>query len=78
MVLDNVEIPETDTFKPFGGKASIPGPFENDALAFNAGFSAAVAVGIATGATADLVALANSGRRQMFATADLKKFAMAV
>jgi alkylation response protein AidB-like acyl-CoA dehydrogenase len=72
VVLEEVEVPETETFKLFGAKGTVPGPFENDFMAFNGSFNAAVAVGIATGAMADLVALANSGRRQMFATADLK------
>lgn len=72
VVLDKVEVPEADTFKLFGGKSAVSGPLENDLMPFNASFHAAVAVGIATGAIADLVALANSGRRQLFAATDLK------
>jgi indole-3-acetate monooxygenase len=72
LVLDNVDVPEAQTFDLFGGKSSVPGPLESDMMPFNTSFHAAVAVGIATGAMADLVALANSGRRQLFAAADLK------
>ncbi len=72
VVLDNVEVPAADAFDLFGGKSSVPGPLESDVLSFNASFHAAVAVGIATGAMADLVAVANGGRRQLFAAMELK------
>jgi alkylation response protein AidB-like acyl-CoA dehydrogenase len=72
LLLDNVEVPEAQTFDLFGGKSAVPGPLDSDMMPFNTSFHAAVAVGIATGAMADLVALANSGRRQLFAAADLK------
>jgi alkylation response protein AidB-like acyl-CoA dehydrogenase len=69
-VLNKVEIPETDVFDLFDGPSSVAGPLEASILPFNASFHAAVAVGIATGAMADLVAV--SGRRQLFAATDLK------
>ena len=72
VVLDNVEVPAAETFELFGGKSTVPGPLESDVMSFNASFHAAVAVGIATGAMADLVAMANSGRRQLFAATELK------
>ena len=72
VVLDNVEVPAADAFDLFGGKSSIPGPLETDVLSFNSSFHAAVAVGIATGAMADLVAMANGGRRQLFAAMELR------
>ena len=72
VTLNNVEVPEDEVFDLFHGKSSIPGPFESAVMPFNASFHAAVAVGIAAGATAELAALAGSGRRQLFAATDLK------
>jgi alkylation response protein AidB-like acyl-CoA dehydrogenase len=72
VVLDNVEVPEAETFHLFGGQSAVPGPLASDMMPLTTSFHAAVAVGIAEGAMADLVALANSGRRQLFAAADLK------
>lgn len=72
VMLDNVEIPAAEAFDLFGGKSSVPGPLACDVMPLNASFHAAVAVGIATGAMADLVAMANGGRRQLFAAMELK------
>jgi len=72
VVLDKFEVPEAEAFDLFGGKSAVAGPLESDVMPFNASFHAAVAVGIATGAVADLVAMANSGRRQLFAATELK------
>jgi alkylation response protein AidB-like acyl-CoA dehydrogenase len=76
VALDNVEVADADLFALFGGKSAVSGPLEGSVMAFNASFHAAVAVGIAAGAIADLVTLARSGRRQLFATADLKDSAV--
>jgi indole-3-acetate monooxygenase len=76
VALDNVDVSEADVFQLFGGKSAIAGPLESDVFSFNASFHAAVAVGIATGALADLVAMANSGRRQLFAATELKDSAL--
>ena len=48
------------------------GHFERPFVAFLGSFHAAVATGIARGAMADLAATASSGRRQLFAAADLR------
>jgi indole-3-acetate monooxygenase len=76
VVLDDIEIPEAEAFDLFGGKSAVAGPLEGDVMPFKASFHAAVAVGIATGAMADLVAMANSGRRQLFAATELKDSAV--
>ncbi|WP_407156935.1 acyl-CoA dehydrogenase family protein [Bradyrhizobium sp. STM 3557] len=76
VVLDNIEVPEAEAFNLFGGKSAVAGPLESDVMPFNASFHAAVAVGIASGAMADLVAMANSGRRQLFAATELKDSAV--
>jgi indole-3-acetate monooxygenase len=72
VVLDNVEVPAAEAFDLFGGQSAVAGPLETDVMSFNASFHGAVAVGIATGALADLVSMANSGRRQLFAPTELK------
>ena len=73
VVLEDVEVPEAETFHLFGGTSAVAGPLEGDVLPFNASFHSAVAVGIASGAIASLIALANSGRRQLFAPTELKE-----
>jgi alkylation response protein AidB-like acyl-CoA dehydrogenase len=72
VALDKVEVPETDMFDLFHGPSSVPGPLKSALMPLNASFHAAVAVGIATGAMADLAAMAGSGRRQLFAATDLR------
>jgi alkylation response protein AidB-like acyl-CoA dehydrogenase len=72
VVLDNITVSEAECFDLLHGPSSVPGRFETPFAPFLGGFRAAVATGIATGAVADLVALAGSGRRQLFAAADLR------
>jgi alkylation response protein AidB-like acyl-CoA dehydrogenase len=72
VILDDVEAPEASAFDPLHGASCVPGAFESAATPFIASFHAAVAVGIASGAVADLVAMASTGRRQLFAAADLR------
>ena len=72
VTLSNAEVPEEEAFDLFHGKSSVPGPLESAVITFNASFHAAVAIGIAAGAMADLADLASSGRRQLFAATDLR------
>jgi indole-3-acetate monooxygenase len=72
VVLDNVEVPEANTFDLAHGKSLVAGPLESSAMALLCIFHAALPIGIAAGAMADLAAMANSGRRQAFAAADLR------
>jgi alkylation response protein AidB-like acyl-CoA dehydrogenase len=72
VVLDNITVSEAESFDLLHGPSCVAGPFENPFMSFVGSFHAAVATGIATGAIADLVALAGSGRRQLFAAADLR------
>src|SRR5262249_55576931 len=72
VVLDNVAVSEAETFELFHGPSCVPGPFAGAIMPFIGSIHAAVAPGIATGAITDLVAMAGSGRRQLFATADLR------
>jgi alkylation response protein AidB-like acyl-CoA dehydrogenase len=71
-VLDNVAVSEAESFDLLHGPSCVSGPFESPITPFLGSFHAAVATGIATGAIADLVAMTGSGRRQLFASADLR------
>jgi alkylation response protein AidB-like acyl-CoA dehydrogenase len=70
--LDDVIVPEADSFDLFHGPSCLPGPFASSIAPFIGDLHAAVAIGIAAGALADLAAMAISGRRQLFATTDLR------
>jgi indole-3-acetate monooxygenase len=72
VVLDNVAVSEAESFDLFHGSSCVPGPFAGAITPFIGTFHAAVATGIATGAIADLAAMAGSGRRQLFAASDLR------
>ena len=72
VALDNVAVSEAETFDLFHGPSNVPGPFAGAVTPFMGSIHAAVATGIAIGAITDLVAMAGSGRRQLFATADLR------
>jgi alkylation response protein AidB-like acyl-CoA dehydrogenase len=54
------------------GLSCVPGPFEAAVTPFLGTFHAAVAVGIAAGALADLASMAGAGRRQLFAATTLR------
>jgi alkylation response protein AidB-like acyl-CoA dehydrogenase len=70
--LDDVTVSEAESFDLLHGPSCVPGPFECPTVPFLGSFHAAAATGIATGAVADLAAMAGSGRRQLFAAADLR------
>jgi alkylation response protein AidB-like acyl-CoA dehydrogenase len=72
VALDNVEASDAFGFDLLHGESCLPGPFESSVAPFIGSFHAAVAVGIAMGAVADLRTMANAGRRQLFAAADLR------
>jgi indole-3-acetate monooxygenase len=70
VALDHVEVSESRTCDLLNDPSCVPGPFEATVLPFLPIVHAAVAVGIASGALADLAAIANGGRRQLLATSD--------
>jgi len=72
VLLENVEVSDAFSFDPLQGASCVPGPFESVITPFIGTFHAAVAVGIAAGAVADLASMAGAGRRQLFAAADLR------
>jgi indole-3-acetate monooxygenase len=72
IILDDVTITEAESFDLLHGPSCVPGRFETPFMAFIGCVHMALAAGIAAGAMADLAALAGGGRRQLFATADLR------
>jgi len=72
VVLENEEVPDVQTFDLLHGASCVAGPFEAAVVPFVPVLHGATAVGIAAGAVADIVAMANAGRRQLFAAADLR------
>jgi alkylation response protein AidB-like acyl-CoA dehydrogenase len=72
IVLDQAEVPESQTCDAVHGPSCLPGLFEAPFLAYLPATHAAVGIGIASGAFDDLMAMANTNRRQLFATADLR------
>jgi len=72
IILDDVSITEAESFDLLHGPSCVPGRFETPFMAFIGSVHMALAAGIAAGAMADLAALAGGGRRQLFATADLR------
>jgi alkylation response protein AidB-like acyl-CoA dehydrogenase len=72
IVLDNEEIQESHSFDLMTGTSSVPGPFDAPVMPFMPIMHGAIAVGIATGAFNDLVAMANAGRQQLFASSELR------
>jgi indole-3-acetate monooxygenase len=73
IVLDNEEIPESRTFDLVTGTSCVPGPFEAPIMPFITILHGAVATGIASAAFDDLVAMAKAGRRQLFASTELRE-----
>jgi alkylation response protein AidB-like acyl-CoA dehydrogenase len=72
VILDDVTVTEAEVFDLLHGPSCLAGPFECPITPFLGSVHAAAATGIATGAITDLALLAGSGRRQLFAAADLK------
>jgi indole-3-acetate monooxygenase len=71
--LDDVEVPEAQTFDALRGRSCMPGFMETAILPFLPMTHAPLALGIASAAFADLIAVATNGKRQLFATSDLRE-----
>ncbi len=69
--LKEVFVPEAMTFS-FGGPSCLPGPLYQSPLHLLPLLHAAPALGIAEGAIADLVTLADTGKQQMFARTTMR------
>jgi alkylation response protein AidB-like acyl-CoA dehydrogenase len=72
VVLEDFHAPDASAFDLMQGMSCVPGAFEAAVTPFLGTLHAAVAVGIATGALADLAAMAGAGRRQLFAATELR------
>jgi alkylation response protein AidB-like acyl-CoA dehydrogenase len=72
VVLEDFDAPDASAFDLMHGLSCVPGPFEAAVTPFLGVFHAAVAVGIAAGALADLASMAGAGRRQLFAATTLR------
>jgi alkylation response protein AidB-like acyl-CoA dehydrogenase len=70
IALDQVEVPESRSCDLLNDPSCVAGAFEAAVMPFLPIMHAALAVGIASGALADLAAIANAGRRQMMAPSD--------
>jgi alkylation response protein AidB-like acyl-CoA dehydrogenase len=70
IALDQVEVSESRSCDLLNDPSCVAGAFETPVLPFLPIAHAALAVGIASGALADLAAIANGGRRQILATSD--------
>lgn len=72
VVLDTIDVTEASICDALSGPSNLSGPLGGVFVPFIATIHAAVPVGIAAGAIADLVAQAEEGRRQLFAATDLR------
>jgi indole-3-acetate monooxygenase len=68
----DLDVPDSQTCDLFRDPSCVPGLFEAGVLPFIPMVHAAVATGIACGAFADLMTIAAGGRRQLFATSDVR------
>jgi hypothetical protein len=71
-VLEDFHAPDASAFDLMQGMSCVPGPFEAAVTPLLGTFHAAAAVGIATGAVADLASTAGADRRQLFAATTLR------
>ncbi|HUN98334.1 MAG TPA: acyl-CoA dehydrogenase family protein [Bradyrhizobium sp.] len=70
--IDDVEIPESQTCDLLRDPSCVPGLLDAGVRPFIPMVHAAVAIGIASGAFADLTAVAANGKRNLFATSELR------
>jgi alkylation response protein AidB-like acyl-CoA dehydrogenase len=70
--IDDVEVPKAQTCDAFRDPSCIPGYLESAFFPFMPITHAAIALGIASAAFADIMAIASGGKRQLFATSDLR------
>jgi alkylation response protein AidB-like acyl-CoA dehydrogenase len=71
IAVENVIVPADDTFDIFLGQSSIPGPSMAEPLLYAALHIGTVAVGIAQRAINEIIALANTNKRRLYASASL-------
>jgi len=76
IAVDNLAVPADDSFDIFLGQSSIAGPSLAEPLIYAALHIGIVAIGIAQHAIADIVALANTNKRRLYANSTLAENAL--
>jgi len=71
IAVENLVVPADDTFDIFLGQSSVPGPSMAEPLLYAALHIGTVAIGIAQRALTEIVALANTNKRRLYASASL-------
>jgi alkylation response protein AidB-like acyl-CoA dehydrogenase len=71
IAVENIEVPAADTFDIFLGTPSVAGPALAEPLLYAAMHIGAVALGIASRAVSEIVALANTNKRRLYASVSL-------
>jgi indole-3-acetate monooxygenase len=71
IAVENLAVPSDDTFDIFLGRQSIAGPALAEPLLYAALHIGAVAIGIAERALSEIVALANTNKRRLYASTSL-------
>ena len=75
IAVENLVVPADDTFDIFLGQSSIEAPSMAEPLLYAALHIGAVAIGIAQRALTEVVALANTNKRRLYASASLAEVA---
>jgi alkylation response protein AidB-like acyl-CoA dehydrogenase len=71
IAVENLVVPADDSFDIFLGQSSVPGPSMAEPLLYAALHIGTVAIGIAQRALTEIVALANTNKRRLYASATL-------
>jgi alkylation response protein AidB-like acyl-CoA dehydrogenase len=71
IAVENLVVPADDSFDIFLGQSSVPGPSMAEPLLYAALHIGTVAIGIAQRAITEIVALANTNKRRLYASASL-------
>jgi alkylation response protein AidB-like acyl-CoA dehydrogenase len=71
IAVENLVVPADDSFDIFLGQSSVPGPSMAEPLLYAALHIGTVAIGIAQRALTEIVALANTNKRRLYASASL-------
>src|SRR6202789_2400084 len=71
LAVENLVVPADDSFDIFLGQSSVPGPSMAEPLLYAALHIGTVAIGIAQRALTEIVALANTNKRRLYASASL-------
>ncbi len=76
IAVENIMVPADDSFDIFLGRSSIPGPSTAEPLLYAALHIGTVAIGIAQRAVTEIVTLANTNKRRLYASSSLADSAL--